>query len=161
MTIPLPVRFEVLERDGYKCRYCGKRAPETELEVDHIFPRADGGGDEMDNLATTCRDCNRGKGRRHVAPPNTTRTLDGQFFHTFNDKGYINRQGMVRAEVSPGAYLVTYFSWFSGTPGFGEHVVTIRKMEREGWAFYRSAEAMQESYKYSGRRDPRMKDDDS
>lgn len=31
------------------------------LEVDHVTPVADGGTDELHNLATLCRDCNRGK----------------------------------------------------------------------------------------------------
>jgi hypothetical protein len=64
------LRFQVLERDGFTCQYCGQRAPNVTLEVDHIKPISDGGTDEMDNLATTCRACNRGKGglqiqRRH------------------------------------------------------------------------------------------------
>jgi hypothetical protein len=34
MTIPLSMRFQILERDSFTCRFCGKRAPETELEVE-------------------------------------------------------------------------------------------------------------------------------
>lgn len=33
------------------------------LEVDHIKPIAEGGTDEFVNLVTSCRDCNRGKGK--------------------------------------------------------------------------------------------------
>lgn len=32
------------------------------LEVDHIIPVSEGGSDEMDNLTTSCWECNRGKG---------------------------------------------------------------------------------------------------
>ncbi len=60
--MPKRIRFEVLQRDGFKCRYCGKVAAETELQVDHLKPFADGGTDEGDNLVTACNDCNRGKG---------------------------------------------------------------------------------------------------
>lgn len=53
-------RFNVLKRFGFKCVYCGRKPPEVELEVDHRVPRALGGGDG-DNLVASCRDCNRGK----------------------------------------------------------------------------------------------------
>jgi HNH endonuclease len=57
-------RWLVHERDGHRCCKCG-RSPKTDpgvvLEVDHIVPCARGGGNEMENLRTLCRDCNRGK----------------------------------------------------------------------------------------------------
>ena len=55
-------RFEILSRDNFTCRYCGRSAPEVILEVDHIIPRKYSGSNENDNLITACRDCNRGKG---------------------------------------------------------------------------------------------------
>jgi hypothetical protein len=55
------VRVQVLARDNYRCKMCGCTKDEVQLEVDHIIPVADGGTDELDNLATLCRDCNRGK----------------------------------------------------------------------------------------------------
>lgn len=54
-------RALVLARDQHKCRMCGRTAEELPLEVDHIFPYDRGGTDDLDNLATLCRDCNRGK----------------------------------------------------------------------------------------------------
>ena len=54
-------RFQVLKRDNFKCQYCGKTAKETTLEVDHIIPKSKGGSDELDNLITSCIECNRGK----------------------------------------------------------------------------------------------------
>ena len=58
-------RFAVFERDGFKCRYCGRSADEgVVLETDHILPRAAGGKDGMENLVTACRECNKGKGDR-------------------------------------------------------------------------------------------------
>jgi len=58
------VRFEVFKRDGFTCRYCGKKSPEVILEVDHAVPLAVGGSDDDDNLVTACYECNRGKGAR-------------------------------------------------------------------------------------------------
>lgn len=57
------LRFEVFKRDSFKCQYCGRSAPEVTLEVDHIIPVVEGGKNEMLNLITSCRDCNRGKGK--------------------------------------------------------------------------------------------------
>lgn len=60
------VRFEVLKRDSFTCQYCGAKAPDVLLEVDHIIPVAEGGTDDVINLITSCRDCNRGKGKRQL-----------------------------------------------------------------------------------------------
>ena len=57
------LRFDVFKRDGFKCSYCGATPSEKVLlEVDHIHPVAEGGGDNIDNLVTACFNCNRGKG---------------------------------------------------------------------------------------------------
>ena len=57
------IRFEVLRRDNFTCQYCGRKASEVELHVDHIRSVATGGGNEMENLITACVDCNLGKGK--------------------------------------------------------------------------------------------------
>lgn len=56
-------RFEVFKRDKFTCQYCGRMSPDVILEVDHIKPVAEGGTNRMMNLITSCRDCNRGKGK--------------------------------------------------------------------------------------------------
>lgn len=66
-SIQVSRRFKVLERDGFRCRYCGRSAPEVKLEADHVIPKAQGGDDSMDNLITSCYDCNRGKGSQILA----------------------------------------------------------------------------------------------
>jgi hypothetical protein len=59
----LRTRFLVLQRDGFKCVYCGRSPSDgTVLEVDHVHPRSKGGSDELHNLVTACWECNRGKG---------------------------------------------------------------------------------------------------
>lgn len=60
------VRWAVLERDGFRCRYCGRAAPEVELVVDHVRSVIDGGTNDESNLVAACFDCNSGKGRRSV-----------------------------------------------------------------------------------------------
>lgn len=56
------VRFDVFKRDGFACQYCGRTPPAVTLEVDHVQPVCDGGTNHIDNLMTSCFDCNRGKG---------------------------------------------------------------------------------------------------
>lgn len=58
----LRIRFKVFSRNNFTCQYCGRRAPDVVLEVDHIKPRAKGGLDSIENFITSCRDCNLGKG---------------------------------------------------------------------------------------------------
>lgn len=62
------VRFRVLVRDRFACRYCGRKAPDVELAVDHVKPVARGGADDPSNLVTSCRDCNAGKGDTVIWP---------------------------------------------------------------------------------------------
>lgn len=63
-AISKKTRFEVFKRDGFKCQYCGKCAPEVILNVDHIHPVSKGGDDDMMNYITSCFDCNSGKSDR-------------------------------------------------------------------------------------------------
>lgn len=64
------LRVYVLERDNYVCRWCGKGGANT---VDHIVPRARGGGDEPSNLAAAHKRCNEAKGARAPARPTPSR----------------------------------------------------------------------------------------
>lgn len=59
-------RFEVFKRDSFACQYCGSKAPDVILEVDHIKPVKEGGTNDLMNLVTSCFDCNRGKGDRKI-----------------------------------------------------------------------------------------------
>lgn len=61
-AISTKARFEVFKRDGFVCQYCGGHPPTVVLHVDHIVPVVGGGGNEMDNLVTSCDRCNLGKG---------------------------------------------------------------------------------------------------
>lgn len=61
------IRFAVFKRDKFTCQYCGRMSPDVILEVDHITPVSQGGDDSILNLITSCRDCNRGKGKERLA----------------------------------------------------------------------------------------------
>jgi 5-methylcytosine-specific restriction endonuclease McrA len=50
---------ELAERDGPGCTWCG----DTErLQIDHVVPVSDGGGNELANLRLACGDCNASRG---------------------------------------------------------------------------------------------------
>lgn len=61
MALSKKKRFDVLKRDSFTCQYCGAKTPDVLLEVDHIIPKSKNGSDSIDNLVTSCFDCNRGK----------------------------------------------------------------------------------------------------
>lgn len=61
MAVTKRLRYEILKRDIFTCRYCGASAPEAKLTVDHVLPTALGGSDDPHNLVAACHDCNAGK----------------------------------------------------------------------------------------------------
>lgn len=63
--VPDSVRWQVFARDGYICQYCGRRPPEVILEADHRTSAINQGSGTLENLVTSCRACNRGKGARN------------------------------------------------------------------------------------------------
>lgn len=56
-----PLRRKVFRRDEETCVYCGASGDGVDLECDHVVPVSRGGSNDMDNLATACRSCNRSK----------------------------------------------------------------------------------------------------
>lgn len=68
-TLSKRSRFQVLSRDNFLCRYCGKGSSQSPLHLDHILPLSGGGPDHRCNLVTACRDCNLGKGRYSFLTP--------------------------------------------------------------------------------------------
>lgn len=63
-AISKKLRFEVFKRDRFTCQYCGKKAPDVVLHVDHIHPISKGGTSDLLNLTTACSGCNLGKSNR-------------------------------------------------------------------------------------------------
>ena len=68
--VPAQLRFGILQRDGFRCRYCGRpgSAAGVVLHVDHVVPLAAGGATTEGNLLTSCQECNLGKSTRAVLP---------------------------------------------------------------------------------------------
>lgn len=61
MAVTKRTRFEILRRDEHTCQYCGAKAPDVTLHIDHVVPVSLGGDDKPSNLVTACKDCNTGK----------------------------------------------------------------------------------------------------
>lgn len=51
-------RMHVFERDGYKCRNCGKQLTRFTATLDYVKPPSEGGDESAENQMTTCADCN-------------------------------------------------------------------------------------------------------
>lgn len=57
-------RRNIFARDHNQCQYCGQHHPTSELSLDHVRPRSQGGGSSWANLVCCCVACNSKKGGR-------------------------------------------------------------------------------------------------
>ena len=57
-------RVNVFARDKFTCQYCGAKPHRSQLNLDHVVPRALGGKTSWENVVCSCVDCNRRKGGR-------------------------------------------------------------------------------------------------
>lgn len=56
----------ILQRDGFRCQLRLPGCTGKATTVDHIKPKADGGGDEATNLVAACARCNVAKATSHL-----------------------------------------------------------------------------------------------
>jgi 5-methylcytosine-specific restriction endonuclease McrA len=57
-------RKNLFARDGYRCQYCGQTRPMSQLSLDHVLPRSQGGRTTWENVVCSCTHCNSKKGGR-------------------------------------------------------------------------------------------------
>lgn len=57
-------RRNIFARDCNRCQFCGGRFPTSELSLDHVIPRSQGGKSSWENLVCCCVRCNARKGGR-------------------------------------------------------------------------------------------------
>ena len=70
-------RHNIFARDKNTCQYCGKRFATSDLNLDHVIPRSQGGITSWGNVVCSCHRCNRLKGgltpvqagMRLISPP--------------------------------------------------------------------------------------------
>jgi 5-methylcytosine-specific restriction endonuclease McrA len=57
-------RLNIYARDQDTCQYCAKTLPRSELNLDHVNPRSQGGKTTWENVVCSCVPCNLKKGGR-------------------------------------------------------------------------------------------------
>jgi len=57
-------RRTIYRRDAYMCQYCGKKKSTTELSLDHVIPKCQGGLTNWENIVVACTECNSRKADR-------------------------------------------------------------------------------------------------
>ncbi|MGE5608736.1 MAG: HNH endonuclease [Bacillota bacterium] len=57
-------RRNIYARDSNRCQYCGKKFSTTELSLDHVVPKSQGGRTTWENIVCCCVKCNVKKGGR-------------------------------------------------------------------------------------------------
>lgn len=138
-NIPNSLRFKVLQRDNFRCVYCGAASSATQLHIDHVEPKSKGGENEIDNYVAACASCNSGKsagdvlGKRDEQSKNNGLPYDpndplvGKCFAIFSEPRQPDVQGYVYAKVKDGVYLLYDFDGMLGQPN-KMHLVPIERM---------------------------------
>jgi len=57
-------RLNIYARDHDTCQYCGRQMARSELNLDHVVPRSQGGKTSWENVVCSCVPCNLNKGGR-------------------------------------------------------------------------------------------------
>lgn len=67
--ISVKIRRFVYNRDSFSCRYCSKPLGKRkgDLSLDHVIPRSKGGHHTIDNLVTSCAQCQWKKGSKYLS----------------------------------------------------------------------------------------------
>lgn len=51
-------RLSIYNRYSGHCAYCGQHMKLKNMTVDHLMPQSKGGGNNIENLMPSCRECN-------------------------------------------------------------------------------------------------------
>jgi HNH endonuclease len=56
------LRYQIMERDNFRCVFCGQGAKDgVALQIDHIIRPENGGDNSEKNLRLLCMSCNKGR----------------------------------------------------------------------------------------------------
>jgi 5-methylcytosine-specific restriction endonuclease McrA len=58
-------RRNIFVRDRNTCQYCGHTFSTSDLNLDHVVPRSQGGTTSWENIVCSCVPCNKRKGGNH------------------------------------------------------------------------------------------------
>lgn len=142
MAVTKRVRFEVLRRDNHTCQYCGAKAPDVVLHIDHVMPVALGGDDKPGNLLAACKDCNTGKASITPDSPLVSGLSDRAAAYAL---GMVDKMTRLRADAEAlEAYTIRFnelwgvWSYSSGTlegqevPKPGDYELSLLRWLRMG-----------------------------
>ena len=74
--VPIKMKMDIIERDGFKCQICGRYISAADnayavvkmgsglFHIDHIVPVSQGGRATMENLRLTCPKCNQSRKKK-------------------------------------------------------------------------------------------------
>ena len=154
--IPKKVRFEVFKRDKFQCQYCGRASPDVILEIDHIVPVSKGGTNDIMNLITACRDCNRGKTNRELSDDAVIKKQKQQLDELQERREQIEmtikwREGL-RDEINMQAKAICdLFEAYTGFKIIDHGMITIKKIIRRfGFNETYTSTEIAVDYYYSG-----------
>ena len=57
-------RRNIYEHYDYRCCYCGRKLPSSDLNLEHVVPKSRGGRTCWSNIVTACVQCNTRKGNK-------------------------------------------------------------------------------------------------
>lgn len=113
------IRFSILERDWFCCKYCWRKPPNVQLEVDHIIPINEWWNNELSNLITSCFDCNRWKWKNSILENsknlykvkinNVVNRLKNSFYTNWNNSILWNIDEKTKSLLS--IYIINLVKW--------------------------------------------------
>ena len=65
-------RPAVLKRDNKTCQYCNTKLRDSQITIDHIIPKSQGGSNSFINCVVSCHACNNMKANRTPEQANMT-----------------------------------------------------------------------------------------
>lgn len=108
------LRYCIFARDQFTCQYCGRKAPDVVLHVDHKLPVALGGDNDRENLVTACQECNAGK--RDSSPVEPIIRLRWQYEFPTGADEYAAFLSLANTDMSKDRSIVDHYfallQWF-------------------------------------------------
>lgn len=115
MAVSKRLRAEIFRRDNSTCHYCGAKAPDVKITIDHVIPVTLGGSDDPSNLTTACEDCNAGK---TSVPPDaaTVKQISEDAFRWANAIKAAGENMLGERETARAAFDQKWRAWSEGRP---------------------------------------------
>jgi 5-methylcytosine-specific restriction endonuclease McrA len=125
-------REYLLEKWNRQCSYCGKK--DVPLQIEHIYPRANGGTDRLSNLCLACEPCNQAKGIQDInvflaSKPEVLRWILAQAKAPLKDASAVNTTRWILFEQLKALGL----SVECGAGGLTKYNRTIRGLPKAHW----------------------------